>query len=385
MRTKTIISIVALGTSIAVLASCGGGGSDTVAQQDSPAATQPTNPGTGTPASGSTPTTPVTQPNSSFAYVVQAATNAASVTAGTAYTGGSIVKCAINASGELNACSSAGMPTVNNPLSLTLSGSSAFILNQTAPKLAGSTGIQYSVLKCAVGADGTFSNCADTSPGVSTETDFASKLIATANSGYALKEQQLLKCPGTFASACGADPSSVVFPAGVVASDMLVADNRIYVVNAGSGTTAGSVLSWNVDAVSGALSAASTTVTDPSFATALRIDEKTVDTPISIAIKGPATYVLTRYANKVVQCAFNSTTNTMTACAEATPFSALPGITPRNIAIKDNFAYITDSSSTAAGNSIVKCSIGSTDGKLGSCAVNPGMTFTSDIVGIVIR
>jgi hypothetical protein len=385
MRTKKVLSIAALGTSIAVLASCGGGGGDTVASTDTqtttPPATQPTTPSTGT-----TPTTPGgTTTNASVAYVVQAATNASSVAAGTTYTGGSILKCTVNSSGDLTACSSTGMPTVNNPISLAFSGSSAFILNQTAPKTATSTGIQYSVLKCTVGTDGSLSNCADASPGVSTETDFASELLATANSGYALKEQQLLKCPSSFAGACGADPSSVALPAGIVASDMLATDNRIYVVNAGAGTAAGSVLSWNVDSASGALSAASTTVTDASFATALRIDETTLDSPASIAIKAPYSYVLTRYANKVVQCSFNSTANTMTACAETTPLSALSGITPRNMAIQGNFAYITDSSSTAAGNSIVKCNIGATDGRLGSCAAIPGLTFTSDIVGIVLR
>ncbi|OWW20687.1 hypothetical protein [Noviherbaspirillum denitrificans] len=381
MRTKQVISIAALGTSIAVLASCGGGGGDTVvdAGTQNPPATQPT-----TPSTGSTPTTP-TPSNNVFAYVVQAATNASSVAAGTTYTGGSILKCAVNASGDLTACSTSGMPAVNNPISLAFSGSSAFILNQTAPKLAGSTGIQYAVLKCTVGTDGALSNCADTSPGVSTETDFASRLIATANSGYALKEQQLLKCPSGFAGACGTDSGSVAFPASVVASDMLAADNRIFVVNAGSGTTPGSILSWNTDATSGALSAASTTVTDASFATALRIDETTVDAPNSIAIKAPFSYILTRYANKVVQCSFNSAANTMTACAETTPLAGLSGITPKNIVVQGNFAYITDTSSTAAGNSIVKCTIGAADGKLGACAAIPGLTFTSDIVGIVLR
>ena len=398
MRTKKVISIAALGTSIAVLASCGGGGggTDTAAGVNTPpTTTQPTNtgsgtPSTGTPSTGTPPTTPGTQTpgnttNASFAYVVQAATNAASTTAGTTYTGGSILKCAINTSGDLTTCSSSGMPTVNNPLALAFSGSSAFILNQTAPKSATGAGIQYSVLRCTVGTDGALSNCADTSPGISTETDFATKLIATANSGYALKEQQLLKCPTNFAGACGADPSSVTFPANVVASDMLAVDNRIYVVNAGAGTTAGSVLSWTVDPASGALSAASTTVTDLSFATALRIDETTLDAPVSIAIRGSHAYVLTRYANKVVQCSFNSTANTMTGCAETTPLSTLTGITPRNIAVQGNFAYVTDSSSTAAGNSIVKCNIGSTDGRLAGCAAVPGPTFTSDIVGIVLR
>jgi len=389
MSMTKIISIAAVGTSIAVLASCGGGGGDSAApstQTNPPAATQPPGGSTGAPGSGTpTPGTGTPPAATNLAYIVQAATNASSQTAGTTYTGGSILRCTMNASGDPTACSATGMPAVNNPLALTFSGSSAYILNQTAPRLPSSTGIQYTVQRCTVGADGVLSGCADTSPGVFTETDFATKLIATANGAYALKERQLLKCPNGYAGACGADPSTVSFAAGVAASDMYLADNRIYVVNAGSGTAAGSVLSWNVDPASGAISATSSTVTDASFATALRIDETTVDAPISIAIRGPFAYVLTRYANKVVQCSYNSTANTMTACAETTPLTGLSGITPRNIAIQGNYAYITDSSATAAGNSIVKCSIGSADGRLGSCGVVPGMTFTSDIVDIVLR
>jgi hypothetical protein len=399
MRTKTVISIAALGTTIAVLSACGGGGGDAAPEATAPTTTQPPNTGGGTPSTGTpstgtpstgtpstgTPTTPPASTTASVAYVVQAATNASSTAAGTAYTGGSILKCTINASGDLTACSSTGMPAVNNPLALAFSGTSAFILNQTAPKSATGTGIQYSVQRCAVGTDGVLSSCTDTSPGVSTETDFASKLIATANSGYALKEGQLLKCPPNFAGACGVDPSSVAFPAGIVASDMIAANNRIFVVNAGAGTTPGSVLSWGVDATTGALSATSITATDASFATALRIDETTLDSPASIAFKAPYAYVLTRYANKVIQCSFNSTTNTMTACAETTPLSTLTGITPRNIAVQGNFAYITDSAAAAAGNSIVKCSIGATDGRLGSCAAVPNLTFTSGIVDVVLR
>lgn len=391
MRTKRIASIAALGTSIAVLAACGGGGggdsATAPAETTTPTPTQPTTPTT--PPGGTTPTTPVTPPggttpSAAMAYVVQSATNAASTTAGTTYTGGGILKCSINASGEPTACTSTGMPAVNNPISLAFSGSSAFILNQTAPRLT-STGIQYTVLKCTVGADGTLTGCADTSPGVFTETDFASELIATANSGYALKERQLLRCPVDFAGACGADASSVTLPTGVVGADMLLANNRMYVVNAGAGAAAGSVLSWNVDPASGALSATPSVVTDASFATALRIDETTIDAPISLAIRGTSAYVLTRHANKVIQCTFNSTANTMTACAETTPLAALPGITPRNIAIHGDHAYISDSSATAAGNSIVKCSIGATDGRLGSCAVVPGLTFASGIADFVVR
>lgn len=376
---KTTTPLLAIAS--IVLAACGGGGGgDGVAQ--APAVGSETTTGTNTPPVVSTPTTPVAQ---SYAYLVQAATNASSTTAGTTYTGGSIAKCALNASGDITACAPSGATGLNNPIAIAFSGSSAFILNQSAPKLPTSTGIQYAVLKCAVGTDGALSGCADTSPGVPTETDFAMKLLATANSGYALKEQQLLRCPSTFAGACGAATDTVSLPSTVVASNMLLSGNRMYVLNAGSGTNAGSVLSLPVDPASGALSGTSTPVTDASFASALRIDETTIDTPVSIAIKGAQAYVLTRYANKVVQCSYSETANTMTACTETKPLPALPGSAPADIVIQGSNAYITSSSATASGNAVVKCTIGATDGKLAGCAPQPGLTFSSQLAGLVVR
>ena len=383
---KTTTPLLAI-ASILLAACGGGGGGDSVAQ--APTAGAQTSTGSNTPPTGSTPTTPGTQTQTpvaqSYAYLVQAATNASSVTAGTTYAGGSIVKCTLNASGDITACAPSGATGLNNPIAIAFSGSSAFILNQSAPKLLTSTGIQYAVLKCAAGTDGALSGCVDTSPGVPTETDFAMKILATANSGYALKEQQLLRCPSTFVGACGAVTDTVSLPSTVVASNMLLSGNRMYVLNAGSGANAGSVLSFAVDPASGALSGTSTPVTDASFASALRIDETTIDTPVSIAIKGAQAYVLTRYANKVIQCSYSETANTMTACTETRPLAALPGIAPAGIVIQGSNAYITSSSATAAGNSVVKCAIGATDGKLGGCAVQPGLTFSSQLAGLVVR
>lgn len=412
MRIMKAISTAALGTSITVLVACGGGGSSTGGETassgnnpatapatntpaGSPSTTPTTDTGTGNPATAPTTTTPDVNPGTdvtgpvstaSYAYILQAATNASSMTADTVYTGGSILKCSVDANGALTACSSAGMPTLNNPLSLTFSGSTAYILNQTAPdlELGVGTGGQYPVLRCAVEANGALSGCANTFPGDSTETEFAFKLIANPTSSYALKERQLLKCPSNFAGKCGME-SSAAFPASVVASDMIFANSRLYVVNTGSGSATGSVLSWDVDPLTGNLSAAPATVTDATFATALRYDGSNVDSPREIALKGSHAYILTRYANKVVQCAYNSVANTMSACAETKPLDALPGITPRNIDIQGSYAYITDSSPTASGNAVVKCTIGSSDGRLGSCAAVPGPAFTTEIVDIVFR
>lgn len=47
------------------------------------------------------------------------------------------------AAGDLSACAPSGATGLNNPIALAFSGSSAFILNQSAPKLPTSTGIQY--------------------------------------------------------------------------------------------------------------------------------------------------------------------------------------------------------------------------------------------------
>ncbi len=386
MNMKKAVSHIFTIASIAVLAACGGGGSDGGGGSNQsgngspgPAPEAPsgnTGGGAGSPGSAA-----------SYAYIVQAATNASSMTADTIYTGGSLLRCAVDSNGMLTECGSSGAPTLNNPLSIAFSGTTAYIINQTAPDLEGGTGRggQYRVLRCTAQADGSLSGCTDTLPGGSLENEFAFKLIANSNGGYILKERQLLNCPSNFSSKCGTDQNSQVFPAGVTASDMIFADNRLYVVHDGEPTNAASILSFDIDPVTGHRSAESKTVTDSSFNQALRFDESITDSPIEIAIKGSNAYVVTRYGNWIIQCSYNSTANTMTACSRTTPLAGLSSITPRHLAIQGNYAYITDSSRAADENSLIKCTISATDGKLGSCAAVPGLSFTTQIADIEFR
>lgn len=380
------ISRASLAASIFFLAACGGGGSG----NNDGGSAQPSGTGatSGTPAGN--PETGAGNPvtSASHAYIVQAATNASSMTADTIYTGGSLLKCSIDANGMLSECGASGAPTLNNPLTIAFSGSTAYIVNQTAPDLEGGTGRggQYRVLRCTVEANGSLAGCTDTLPGGSIENEFAFKLIASSDgNGFVLKERQLLNCPNDFSSKCGTDPNSQIFPAGVIASDINFVDNRLYVVNAGSSSSAASILSFDVDPATGMRSATSKTVTDASFNEALRFDADVVDTPSEIAIQGENAYILTRYGNWVVQCSYNRTANTMTACTRTTPLASLPGITPRHLAVQGSYAYITDSSRTADENSIVKCTIGATDGKFGSCAVVSGPSITTQIADIELR
>lgn len=379
MGVMKAISIASLLAGIALLSACGGGGDNDGDNLKPPESASPgttPEPPTDNPTGGGDPTSAA-----SYAYIVQAATNASSMTADTIYTGGSLLKCAVDNNGMLTECSSSGMPTLNNPLSLAFSGSTVYVINQTAPDLEGGTGRggQYRVLRCTAETNGSFSGCTDTFPGGSLENEFAFKLISNSNRGYILKERQLLNCPSDFSSKCATDPNSQVFPADATASDMILASNRLYVVNSGYLTNAASILSFDIDPATGLRSVESKTVTDASFNEALRFDANTSDTPAEIAIKGSDAYVLTRYGNRVIQCAYNGTANTMTACVATTPLAALTGITPRHLAIQGSYAYITDSSRIAAENSIVKCTIDEADGQFGSCAVVPGKIFTTQI------
>jgi hypothetical protein len=400
------ISTAALVASIALLTACGGGGnndgdntqsSGSIPPQNTPnAPADNTGGATGSPAPGTAPQPPDGNSGSgsdnptsaaSYGYIVQAATNASSMTADTRYTGGSILKCEVDANGMLTACGASGTPTLNNPLTITFSGSTAYIINQTAPDLEGGTGRggQYRVLKCTAQADGSLSGCADTLPGGSLENEFAFKIISNSKGGYVLKERQLLNCPSDFSSKCATDPNSQVFPAGASAIDMILANNRLYVVNTGFPSDDASILSFEIDPVTGHRSAESKTVTDASFDQALRHNPSAVDSPREIAINGSNAYIVTRYGNRVIQCSYNSTANTMTACVPTAPLAGLADLAPRHLAVQGSYAYITDTSQTAAQNSIVRCTIGAADGKFESCAVVPGLTFTTPIADIAFH
>jgi hypothetical protein len=372
MKTIPIATVLA---SIALLTACGGGGSGNNTESAAPSG----NSGNGAVNPGS---------QAAYAYIVQAAMNASSITAGTVYTGGGLLKCTVDANGSLTECGSSGAPTLNNPLSIAFSGSTAYIINQTAPDLEGGTGSggQYRVLKCTVQTNGSLSGCADTLPGGSLENEFAFKLIANSSgSGYVLKERALLNCPSNFSSKCSTDLNSKVFPATAHASDMIRVGNRLYVVDDGLISNRPSILSFDIDPATGQRSAESKTVTDASFEQALRFDANTIDSPIEIAIKGSHDYIVTRYNNWVVQCSYNSTANTMTACVRTTPLTGLAGITPRNLAIQGNYSYITDSSQTSSENSIIKCSINENSGRFENCIVVAGLAFTTQIADIEFR
>lgn len=394
------ITISALMAGIALLGGCGGGsdngGPGVTPSGTNSSGTQTSNAPAGN-SGGNTPGTPasntsggssgastgVPSPTASYAYILQAATQTINTAYGPEYAGGSILKCAVGGNGSLSACSSASTTTFNQPVTITFSGSTAYVLNQTVP--APKWGGQYPVLKCAVEADGTLSGCANTlRPGDSLETEDALKILSGPVKAYVLKDRQLLPCPGDFSSKCGTDPSSINFSTDVSAQDMVLANNRIYVVNAGSSTAPVSILSSSLDPATGALSAPAA-ISDASFVSAVSFDANSSDTPISIAIKGANAYILTRYANRVVQCAYDSAANTMKACTATTPLAGLSGITPRNIVIQGSYAYITDSSATSTENSIVKCDIGSADGKLANCAVASGPSYASAIEALAFH
>lgn len=380
-RIKTILraSFVAC---IALLTACGGGGNN---GGESAGTSENGTSGANTGNSGGVSGDPSF---GSYAYIVQAATNASSMTADTIYTGGSLLKCSVDTNGLLTACGPSGAPTLNNPLSVAFSDSSAYIINQTAPDLEGGTGRggQYRILKCTVQANGSLSGCVDTLPGGSLENEFAFKLIANSNgSGYVLKERALLNCPSDFTTKCSTDPNSQVFPVDAHATDMILADNRLYVVNDGHPSSAASILSFDIDPATGQRSAESKTVTDASFNQALRFDASVTDLPVEIAIKGPNAYVLTRYGKWVVQCSYDSTANTMTACVRTTPLDELDGITPRHLAIQGNHAYISATSQIGFENSIVKCTISAAGAKFGNCALISGPSFTTQITDIAFR
>jgi hypothetical protein len=382
---KNMVSAAAVLTSIVMLAACGGGGGGTA--NTSTAATVTSN-GTTTsdPSSGgTTTTTPGGSTASSHAYVLQAATNIAGTTADTYYYGSTISRCDVETGGGLSGCVAMNIPALAHPLALAFSGANAYILNQTAYDPAGKGDNLFRILKCAVATDGSISNCADTFPGQSPENEYAFKMLANPNAGYVLKEGQLLTCPSDFSSKCGTDPNSASFPSTALAADVIFANNRLYVLNSGKTGAPASVLSFDVDPATGIRSAAATTVTDASFNTAISWSPTTSDTPIEIAINGINAYILTRYGNDVVQCAYDSVANTMKSCTSTRPLAALTGITPRNLAIQGSHAYVTDASRTASENSIVKCDIGATDGKLANCAVVPGLSFSTEIVDLVIH
>jgi hypothetical protein len=143
-----------------------------------------------------------------------------------------------------------------------------------------------------------------------------------------------------------------------------------------------SVLSFDIDPITGQRSAASKIVTDAGFSEALRFDINTTDSPIEIAIKESNAYILTRYSNSVVQCSYSSTANTMTGCIRTTPLTGLGSITPRNLAIQGSYAYITDSSQTSAENSVIKCAINEINGRFEKCAATAGLAFSTQIADI---
>src|SRR3569833_1228587 len=231
------ISIPALITSIALLGGCGGGGDNggtgVTSSGNNQTGTQTSNTsggssGANTGANTGTGTntgTGATVPTASYAYILEAAAGTVNTAYGPEYTGGSILKCAVGADGSLSACSSASTTVFNQPVTIAFSGSTAYVLNQPVP--VPQWGGQNPVLKCTVEADGTLSGCVDTlPPGDSLETEDALKILSGPVKAYVLKERQLLPCPDNFSSKCGTDPSSINFSMDVSAQDKKQTNNQ---------------------------------------------------------------------------------------------------------------------------------------------------------------
>lgn len=296
-----------------------------------------------------------------FAFIAQRGE-----TAGT----GSILRCSVAADGTLSDCADSGAGALPAPVSLNVSGSDLYVLNETA-----ATPAAYSLYRCAIGADGSVSGCADqeeTVPGEESDirVDFSSGFAIFNSQPYVLKiGGQILQCTNT-----GGAISDCIEPTGSAVSglsipaDFAFTDSRVYVANTGSTPAEGSVSVCAVAADTGIISDCSTASADA----ALQND------PTGIAINGTNAYVVTRGNNSVVQCTVDSATGTLGACT-GTELPAATGTGEANrIAIQGNFAYITSRSGTAADNSVVKCTINPATGALEGCGALTGITYTGE-------
>jgi len=313
-----------------------------------------------------------------FAYITQR---------GAAANGGSILKCNVQANGSLADCADSGAgAALPGPVSLALSGKSIYFVNEPVGAIPGSVPSAYSVWQCSVDATtGALSGCAASG---ASETDGLSDFIVNNSNAYSLKRfgNQILKCTvdaatGAVAPDCAGQDTATGLSEPV---NFVISGDKLYVANSDHSNSSVSICT--VDATTGAVSSCGdANASAYDFTPTVDIDgvpTKVGVGPTGIAISNSTAYIVSSVNGNVVRCTIDATTGKFSACENNALISGAT-ISPNRIAVQGNYAYITSTSSTAANNSIIECSIGS-GGVLENCAaasVAPA-SFTSEISDI---
>jgi len=357
-----VIIFALFAISALVLAACGGGGGGSSSSGSTSGDNSSGSGGnTGDNGSGSS-----IAAQASYAYITER---------GTAINEGRILKCTVEADGTFSNCAETG-GNFPGPISISLSGGSAFIVNKPVGAVALSDhwaddNVAHSVWQCSIDAStGELSGCASIQENEVVHID---DVYVSGDMIYILQRygDLIMRCTVAVDGSTCTGLTTVTGLSEPV--NIAVSGTRMYFANSNLSSSSISLCTFN--ATAGTISDCSD-ANASTFAFSPAGDYNDVQ-PTGIALSDSYAFIASRHNGDVVSCKINSSGK----FSDCTAYP-LTGATVENlnrIAVQGNYVYVTNTAESTSAGSVIRCAVES-DGALSNCSALSSLSFNSGLV-----